>query len=337
MELYMTWGLPVIWYLYLAGLGAGAVVISAYSYLVNTQYESSHYHYFRMARMGAFIGPFPVIIGVSMLIFELGRPFRPLNLFKVINLSPMSIGSWFLLLFIITSLVYGLTFVTSLRPQWDGLKQRVVPIQRALAFLNIPLGIGVAVYTGILLGAMPSRPLWNSPILALLFLVSALSTGIGAIMLGRSVLHTKSPEAVPNRRIRTRGRRMAAKRPGRRYHETGYLLATTDLTLISIEILVIFLFIMFAHLTVGNLKYAMAEILPGGEMATTFWVWVVLIGLVIPALVELVTVLPRLIYNVPFKAHRSVEFAVSVAILVGGFMLRYVIVVAGEITGPTGI
>lgn len=337
MELYMTWHLPVIWYLYLAGLGAGAVVISAYSYLANTQYDTGHYHYFRMARLGAFIGPFPVILGVSLLIFELGRPFRPLNLFKVINLSPMSIGSWFLLLFIITSLIYGLTFVTSLRPQWDGLKQRIVPVQKALALLNIPLGIGVAVYTGILLGAMPSRPLWNSPILALLFLVSAMSTGIAAIMLGRSVLHSKSPEAVPNRRIRTRGRRMAAKRPGRRYHETGYLLATTDLTLISIELLVIFLFIMFAHLTVGNLKYAMAAILPGGEMAMSFWIWVVLIGLVIPGLVELVTVLPRLVYNVPFVAHRSLEFAVSVAILVGGFMLRYVIVVAGQLTAPTGI
>ena len=155
-------------------------------------------------------------------------------------------------------------------------------------------------------------------------------------MLGRSVLHVKSPEAEPNRRIRTRGRRMT-KRPGRRYHETGYLLATTDMALISIEILVIFLFIMFAHLTVGNLKYAMAAILPGGEMSATFWVWVVMIGLVIPGLVELVTVLPRMVYNVPFVAHRSVEFAVSVAILVGGFMLRYVIVVAGQITAPTGI
>ena len=72
-------------------------------------------------------------------------------------------------------------------------------------------------------------------------------------------------------------------------------------------------------------------------MSATFWVWVVMIGLVIPGLVELVTVLPRMVYNVPFVAHRSVEFAVSVAILVGGFMLRYVIVVAGQITAPTGI
>jgi len=337
VELYLTWHYPVIWYLYLAGLGAGAVVISGYSFLANMNYEVSHYHYFRMARLGAFIGPFPVVLGVSLLIFELGRPFRPLNLYKVINLSPMSIGSWFLLVFIITSVIYGLTFLTSTRAQWEPLKQRVIPLQKTLALLNIPLGIGVGVYTGILLGAMPSRPLWNSPILALLFLISALSTGIAAIMLGRSILHHKSSDAVPTRRIRERGRRKVAKRPGRRYHETGYLLATTDLIFISMELMVIFLFIMFAHLTVGNLKYAMSAILPGGAMAHTFWIWVVLVGLVIPAMVELITVLPRLLYDTPFQAHRSLEFAVSVAVLVGGFMLRYVIVIAGQITAPVGI
>jgi len=337
MEHELTWHYPVIFYLYLAGMGAGAVAIGAYSFLASFGSTGHHYHYFRMARYGALLGPFPVIIGVTLLILELGQPSRPLNLFKVLNLSPMSIGSWFLLVFIFTSLVYACTFLPSFGSKYEALSKRLLPVQHALSILNIPLGVGVAIYTGILLGAMPSRPLWNSPILALLFLVSALSTGIATIILARSIFHGHSAEAEPDRRVRTRGRRMAAKRPGRRYHETGYLLATTDLVLIGTELLVIFLFIMFAHLTVGNLKYAMEVILPGGSMAKPFWIGVVLIGLVIPALVELYTAMPRILYNVPFQAHRSVEFLVSVAVLVGGFMLRYVIVVAGQITGPVGI
>lgn len=337
MEHELTWHFPVITYLYLAGLGAGAVAIGSYSFLgCEGDNEGARYHYFRMARYGALVGPFPIIIGVSLLIFELGRPFRALNLFKVINLSPMNIGSWFLGLFIITSIIYGLSFLPSFKPQYAKLSKRLYPLQNVLAYINIPLGIGVAVYTGILLGGVPSRPLWNSPILALLFLVSALSTGIAAIILARTIFHAKSPEALPDRRLRPHGRRKT-KRPGRRYHEAGYLLASTDLVLIGIELLVIFLFIMFAHLTVGNLRYAMAVILPGGEMAWTFWLWVVLIGLVIPALLELYTVIPRLLYNVAFVAHRPLEIIVSIAVLIGGFMLRYVIVVSGQITGPMGI
>lgn len=331
-----AWHLPVILYLYLAGLGAGAVSVSGYAFLSSVKAPTSNYHNFRMARYGALIGPIPLMVGVALLIFELGRPFRPLNLLKVINLSPMSIGSWFLVFFIATSILYGLTFLPTLKPKWEALGEKLFGLRYGLAMANIPLGIGVAVYTGILLGAMPARPLWNSPILAFLFLISALSTGIALIIAARAILHKKSPEAVPDRRERSAGRRKT-KRPGRRYHETGYLLATTDLILISLELLVIFLFIMFAHLTIGNLKYAMAIILPGGEMAPEFWVGVVLIGLIIPAVIELYTCLPRMLYNVPFVAHRSVELAISIAVLIGGFMLRYVIVIAGQITGPMGI
>ena len=99
----------------------------------------------------------------------------------------------------------------------------------------------------------------------------------------------------------------------------------------------IFLFVMFAHLTIGNMKYAMAIILPGGEMAALFWIWVVLIGLVIPGLIELAYVFPKLIYHHEFKAHKGPEILISLAVLVGGFMLRYVIVIAGQLTGPMGI
>src|SRR3990172_9529811 len=334
MEHELTWGLPVILYLFLAGLGAGAVTVSAAILLRTGEYHGGSY--FKLARYGALIGPIPVILGTCFIILELGRWDRAFNLYKVINLSPMSIGSWLLALFIICSLLYALVFLPSFLPRFERLSRRIFPIMHTLSWVNVPLGIGVAVYTGILLGAMPSRPLWNSPILAMLFLVSALSTGIALIILART-LFQRSNQPDPDRRIRTSGRRIAMNRPGRRYHETGYLLATTDLVLISMELMVIFLFIMFAHLTVGNLKYAMAAILPGGEMMQTFWVWVVLVGLVLPGLIELITTLPRLIYKVPFVAHRSIEFLVSVAVLIGGFMLRYVIVMAGQITGPMGI
>ena len=68
-----------------------------------------------------------------------------------------------------------------------------------------------------------------------------------------------------------------------------------------------------------------------------FFLWVVLIGLVAPAIIELYYVLPKLLYHQAFAMPRSVEVVVPAAILVGGFMLRYVVVVAGQITGPVGI
>ena len=316
----LTWGLPVITYLYLAGVGAGMVTVSS-SVLLRGGGGGFGGDHFTLARYGALLGPIPIMLGTALIVFELGRPFRALNLFKLINLSPMNIGSWLLTLFMMTSVFYALTFVPSFLPQLKRLSDRLSPVRATLAWINVPMGIGVAVYTGIMLGAMPARPLWNSPILALLFLVSAISTGVAAIILARVFFHRKSPDAEVERQ----------------FHQSAYLLTATDVMLIGLELMVIFLFVLFAHLTIGNVKYAMAVILPGGEMAMMFWFWVVLIGLLLPGLIELAYVVPKLLYHRDYAAPKAVEVTVAVAVLIGGFMLRYIIVIAGQITGPVGL
>lgn len=68
-----------------------------------------------------------------------------------------------------------------------------------------------------------------------------------------------------------------------------------------------------------------------------FWLGFVVLGLLVPALIELIYVVPKLVYHGAYAAPRGVEIAVPVVVLVGGFMLRYVVVLAGQITGPVGI
>lgn len=317
----LNWGLPVISYLFLAGLGAGALTVSA-SVLLRGGGGGFGGGHFTLARYGALVAPFPIMLGTGLLIFELGsfeagHWFKWLNLYRTINLSPMSIGTWLLTAFMGLSLVYAYTFWSRDAAPGD----RFDLVRKAMAWLGVPLGIAVAVYTGVLLGAMPARPFWNSPVLALLFLISALSTGIAIIMLARTVLHKGRFDTDSEHQ----------------YHQSGYLLTASDVLLIGFELMAIFLFLMFAHLTVGDVKYAVSVILFGGSLAPMFWIWVVVIGLVAPALIELFYVVPRLLYHRAFAAPRGVELAVPVAVLVGGFMLRYVVVVAGQITGPVGI
>ncbi len=318
----LHWGLPVILYLFLAGVGAGALTVSS-SVLLRGGGGPSGAHV-DVARYGAFVAPLPIIIGCGLLVFELGsfqagNWLKWLNLYKVINLSPMSIGTWLLTFFIFISLVYAYTFLSN--PPVLG-KDNALRLRRPLAWLNVPLGAGVAVYTGVLLGAMPARPFWNSPILALLFLLSALSTGVAVILLARALLQRKKD---PD------GERQ------RQFHESGYLLTATDTVFIGIEMIVVFLFIMFAYLTVGDVRHAIAVILAGGELATLFWLGFVVIGLVLPAVVELKYIIPRLLHDEKFAPPRGIEILVPVVVLIGGFTLRYIVVVAGQITGPVGI
>jgi formate-dependent nitrite reductase membrane component NrfD len=307
----LSWGLPVISYFFLAGLGAGAVTVSGSVLLREGGFGASR---FAVARYGALIGPLPVMLGTFLIVFELGQPFRALNLFKLINLSPMSIGSWFLSVFMVISVFYALTFVLPSA----GPNDRLAPYRRALAWICVPLGIGVAVYTGIMLGAMPARPLWNSPILAALFVLSALSSGVASIILAGVFFGRKSRDAS----IRAD------------YENSNYLLITSDALLLGGELMVVFLFILFAHLTIGDVRYSMAAILPGGQLAYLFWGLVVIGGLMIPFFIELVQIIPRLLYGQKFKSILAVEIFVPLAILAGGFALRYTIVIAGQLTAP---
>lgn len=322
MTAELNWGMPVIGYLFLAGVGAGALTVSASIFLRGG--DSARGMHVEVARYGAFVAPLPLMVGCGLLIFELGsfevgNWFRWINLYMTINLSPMSIGTWLLTGFIGVSLLYAYTFVQNA----PGLPiERRYALRRLMCWIAIPLGIATAVYTGILLGAMPSRPFWNSPILALLFLVSALSTGIALILLVRAI-HGRVAEDTPEARAQ--------------HHHSGYLLTASDLLLIGFELVVVFLFIIYAYLTIGSVKEAVSVILPGGSLMTEFWFWFIAVGLLFPALVELYYIIPKLLYQKEFKAPRSMEIIVPTAILAGGFMLRYVVVVAGQITGPVGI
>ncbi len=320
MTAELTWGLPVVWYLFLAGVGAGALTASA-SVLLRGGGGGFAGSHVEIARYGAFLAPLPVMLGCFLLVFELGtfeagNWFRWLNLYKVINLSPMSIGTWLLTFFIGVSVLYAYTFLSN--PPFLG--ERQVPLRKALAWVSIPLGISTAVYTGILLGAMPARPFWNSPILAMLFMLSSISTGVALILLARAVLHRTPTEETEQT-----------------YQESSYILTATDILLIGFELMVVFLFIMYAHLTIGNVKEAVSVILPGGDLAPLFWFGVVLVGLLIPALIELYYVVPKLLHHRGFDSPRIVDIAVSGTVLLGGFLLRYVVVVAGQVTGPIGI
>jgi len=328
MNVELLWGMPVIGYLFLAGVGAGALTVSASVLLRGGGGGFAGQHY-SIARYGAFIAPLPLMIGCGLLIFELGsfevgHWFKWINLYKTINLSPMSIGTWLLTVFIGVSVLYAYTFL----PKTPGLGEHRDGLRTLLAWLCVPLGIATAVYTGVLLGAMPARPFWNSPILAMLFLVSSLSTGVAVILLFRALF--------PGKEVGAEGKPMVGDYFKRR-DQSAYILTASDLLLIGFELLVIGLFIMYAHLTVGGVKEAVSVILLGGNLATLFWFGVVAVGLVAPALIELYYVIPRLLGHQPFDVPMGVEVIVPIAILIGGFLLRYVVVIAGQITGPVGI
>ncbi len=308
------WGVIDISYIYLGGLGVGAMFVSALLLLLG-RHDETH---FSVARYGAILAPIAAIAGAILLPFELEHPFRAwrvyLNFANGLG-SPMFYGAWLLILFIGTSFLYALTYLPKGASSADSLSRPRI----LLAYLGLLLGLALGLYYGILHASLTSRPLWNSPVLPLMFLVSAYMSGAAAVLLLFGILHRKNDDQDLEKHYQQRGRQ----------------LLKWILILAGIQAVLVFLYVLMAYaFGVGDKVFAMQILLPGGMFATGFWLWSVVVGLLVPAVLALT-------YGISRADKVAVPLWVAVvtpaAVLFGGYMLRYVIIIAGQITHPIGL
>ena len=300
----MVWGWQIAWYLFLGGLGAGATLTSLVASRAGSRFAV-------IERAGATLAGPAVAFGTALLVVDLGmgrrEPWRLVYLYTNWQ-SPMTWGTWILTLFIPVALLHALAVTDALAPRWERF---VAPVRRVCALarsrLKVTAGLlamATAIYTGVLLSVPPSFPLLNSWLLPVLFLVSALSTGLSAAVLAGYVL---------------------ARRRG------------VDLDLhqwsrIHIGLLVVEFAALLAWLGVGSASQAgsaSVQLLVSGDLAPVFWLVVVVAGLVGPVLAFVVETAPR--------GHSCrLALAGEAGVLAGGLALRYLVLLAAVpvLVGP---
>lgn len=300
----MVWGWQIAWYLFLGGLGAGATLTS----LVASRAGSSQA---AVERAGAALAGPAVAVGTALLVLDLGigrrEPWRIVYLYTNWQ-SPMTWGTWILTAFIPVALLHALAVTRALAPRWE---RYVAPVRRVCVRARVALQVGAgalalatAIYTGVLLSVPPSFPLLNSLLLPVLFLASALSTGLSAAVV------------VGFGWARRCGVTLELHRWGR----------------IHVGLLVVELAVLLAWLGVGSASpagSASVQLLVSGALAPAFWLGVVLAGLVGPVLAFVIETAPR---------GHSCALALSgeVGVLAGGLALRYLVLLAAVpvLVGP---
>jgi len=309
----IEWGFLIVNYLFLGGLSAGLFFISALA-LFLTGREGPGLG--RIARWGALLAPWPVAIGSGLLILDLGNWYRFYLLFLHFKWhSPMSIGSWLLLLFTAVSLAYLWSWLSSaerarligwirLPSKWN----RDLPVSRgALAVLGLPLSVAVAIYTGVLLGAVQARPFWNTNLVAQMFLFSAISTGC-ALLIVVLALERNHPEAGELR-----------------------ILYTLDILLITLELFVVLPYIIHGELSVQAVRDSLDLIL-GGPFTIAFWLVFVGTGLLAPLALEVRELAPSVVGQAPMRFHQGMTIVAGALVISGGYLLRYIFVYAGQMS-----
>lgn len=289
------WEWWIVFYFFFGGIAGGAYFTSAVIELVGGPEDRP------IARMGYYIA-FPLsIICAILLILDLGRPERFWHMMVYSKSllpwpvwdSPISVGSYALLLF---SVFAFLSFVDALietgRLPWAPLREKYSGTPRLVySVIGAIFGFFLAAYTGVLL-TTTHLPVWaTNPILGALFLASGASTGMAAIALGLILSKTDVGASWAK-------------------------LKQADNVALILEIVLLIAFVALLGTAAGFLLRGLSGILLIGG--------VFIIGLLVPLVIQFRSGFQGI------KSPANMTLLVALLILVGGFLMRTVIVMGGQ-------
>jgi len=190
------WQWYIVLYFFIGGLAGGCYFIAALLDMFGRVVDRP------LARIGYYVA-FPcVLVSGLLLTIDLARPLRFWHMLIERNTlqpmfkawSPMSVGSWALLIFGLFSFISFLgalaeedrfRWTAFRRLHWPGLiaVRPPAPLGIIVAILGGIAGLFISGYTGVLL-AVTNRPIWSdTPLLGMLFIVSAASTSTALMVL----------------------------------------------------------------------------------------------------------------------------------------------------------
>jgi formate-dependent nitrite reductase membrane component NrfD len=245
-------------------------------------------------RVGYYLALAALIPCPLILIVDLGVPSRFLNMLMRFNVdSPMSMGAWALLAFSACAFLAALfTFLED-----AGRSHNRSGIKRLVGVVGSAFGFFLAAYPGVLLGAT-ARPLWiEGHALGALFLAVGASTAAAAMALILLVMGHRAADQVASVRLMT-------------------------VVALVVQIVAVIVFVVSVQGSGSVASTAALDLLTAGRFAAMFWGGAILVGSVLPLLLG-------------FMSMRRRSFGLTaltaVLVLVGGFLVKYVIMAAGQV------
>ena len=232
-----------------------------------------------------------IAAGVVCLVLDAGRPERLSNLLIYANASPVSVGAWALAVSLAVSVAFSYLTLFDHRPL-----PRAFSLVLGLA--GVASGLVAAGYSGVLLTWLPSVAFWQTPLVSVVFTLSALSCGLALLFLAAAFTQTRQAILLPLTKL-----------------------AQVDGLLILGEASALAALLLWgvwgsdASATSGP-----ALALAAGDLAAPFWCGLVVLGLAVPVAMErrisFANMTPQLVW-------------IGALVLLGGFLLRWLVVSSG--------
>ena len=323
-DLHVHWSLMIVLYPYITGLVAGAFIVS------------SLYHVFHIESLKP-VARFSLLFALAFLICatwpllnHLGRPERAMSM--MITPNPTSAMAGFGYIYSAYFIVLLLEIIFIFRPVVVALRQKAIggmktlygilaigsdnvsekslkldhKIIAFLAAIGIPMACFLHGYVGFIFGGIKANPLWATPLMPLIFLLSACVSGIAGIIVTYILIMKVSGKEIDVECVQTLIKFL-----------WGFFIL--DFTFEMLEL--------FSHFYMATHHWHTLEALYSGPLFNTFWVFQVGIFSVIPFVLLMFMSLIR------FKDSILLFFApiVSLMILMQVLLMRWNVVVGGQL------
>lgn len=254
---YVPWGLWVGFYDYLVWLEVGSLLIfTTLVYVVGFKKLG------RIKPLALFTGFVVLMMALLVVFVDLGQATRFWHVLIYPTFSSMI--TWMVWLHILYMLILSaeLLLVLNLIRVAEPRREKIL---HGLAYLSLPMGLGLILVSGSVFGVVAARPLWNTSSLPLMFLVSALAAGSALILL-LVVLFWPDKNGADYREVITRLSRL-----------TGWFLLAGVFAAGVIA---------FTSLYQGNnpARTAAMQLILTGPFWWSFWIIHILMGVFIPIL-----------------------------------------------------
>jgi formate-dependent nitrite reductase membrane component NrfD len=285
------WRWEIIWYFFFGGLAAGSYVIATIASLFGSKEDRV------VARTGYYLSLLTLLPCPLLLIKDLGRPERFLNMLRIFKTkSAMSMGVWGLLGF---SAFSGSTAVIQAAKdgvlgRWWGARLMATLPQKLISMPGSLFAIFLGGYTGVLLTAT-SVPLWSrSKLLGGIFVSSALSTSAALISIVLRLFGTS--------------------------HTVLHKLENMEWMAMLVEGVGLLTFLRES----GRAARPLVGTAPG-EHGMTFWRFMFGGGLALPWLLQTLS-----LFKQGSRKGKSGGLLISLLVLAGGYFLRRTMIEAGR-------
>jgi predicted membrane protein len=324
-EIELSWSILIVLYPFITGLVAGAFILASLERVFNVKALKPTY-------VIALLTSFAFLLVATMpLVFHLGQPLRAWEIMMTPHLtSAMAIFGfvylWYLMIVLVLEIWFDYRYdlviwsktakglkkwmYKALSMGSDDISERSLKIDDRLGYIVTVIGIPSAFllhgYVGFIFGSIKANPWWSTVMMPIIFLFSAMVSGIALVMLLFIVINKVRKQKIDMLCLDTIAKYL-------------FYIIIIDFTMESLD--------QVHRFYEAEESFEIIQLLISGHLNFTLLIMQIAVGMLLP----LATLGILQFYKPAEKVRQLLYFTTGFLVLVGIFFMRWNVVIGGQL------